>query len=51
MEEKLNNFFALKADIIKCFINRFPDKQWPLKYITTKKYWYGQEILIPVIAK
>ena len=51
MEKKLNNFLTLKADIIKCFINRFPDKQQPLKYTTTKKYQYGQDILILVIVK
>ena len=51
MEEKLNNFLTLKADVIKCFINRFPNKQWPSKYIITKKYQYRQEILMPVIAK
>ena len=37
MEKKLNNFLALKVDIIKYFINRFLNKQWPLKYIITKK--------------
>ena len=51
MEKKLDNFFALKADITKCFINRFFDKQWPLKYTTTKKHQCGQEILMLVIAK
>ena len=51
MEEKLNNFFALKVDIIKCFTNRFPDKQWPLKCITTEKCQYGQDILVLVITK
>ena len=38
MEEELDNFLALKVDVIKCFINRFFDKQWPLKYTMTKKY-------------
>ena len=51
MEEKLDNFFILKVDIIKYFINYFFNKQWPLKYTTTKKYQYRQEILMPVITK
>ena len=37
-KKKLDNFLALKADITKYFINRFLDKQWPLKYTTTKKH-------------
>jgi hypothetical protein len=37
MEEELNNFLILKADIIKCFINRFPNKQWLLKCTITEK--------------
>ena len=51
MEEELDNFLALKADIAKCFISRFPNKQQPLKCTTTKKRQCGQEILMPVIAK
>jgi len=37
MEEEQDNFLALKVDVVKCFINRFPDKQCPLKYTITKK--------------
>jgi len=37
MEEEPTNFLALKADIIKYFASRFPNKQWPLKYTITKK--------------
>ena len=51
MEEEPDNFLALKADVAKCFASRFPDKQWPSKYTTTEKRQYGQEILVPVIAK
>ena len=51
MEEEPDNFLALKADIIKYFVSRFPNKQQPLKYTTTKKRQYRQEILMPVITK
>ena len=37
MEEELDIFLALKADVAKYFASRFPNKQWPLKYTTTKK--------------
>ena len=51
MEEELDNFLALKIDIIKCFINHFSNKKQPLKYIIIKKHQYRQEILMLVITK